>query len=289
MEAIEGPRIAIVYPHSENHAYSEKNLTNYIHAVKQSGGQPIVVRLDQSIEHIKALFDTCHGALLTGSPADVDPALYGEERHKETSPHDHKRYEADNLLISESYRTKKPVMGICYGCQSLNVYHGGTLQQHVFDCTDVPHTAGAPVHKAHTITIHKGSNLASIFEQHVTCCAQPRKPDPRKQDEEEKWGDHLWTTNSSHHQAVKTVGKGLRVVAISNEDGVVEALERDPVHRDDEHYLIGVQWHPERFFDEDHLSQVLFKTLVNKALYHKRNARDCTSHYHIHNGGDPAL
>lgn len=155
------------------------------------------------------------GLVLTGG-TDVDPALYREARHANTEEPDSERDFIEASLLEQAMARDLPVLAICRGLQLLNVCAGGTLIQHL-DSTD-RHVKrkgdrGLPVH---TVTIEPDTLLSSIA------------------------GTHTWHVNSRHHQAVKTIGKNLRVCAFDPEDGTVEALERP-----DRRYVLAVQWHPE--------------------------------------------
>jgi putative glutamine amidotransferase len=128
--------------------------------------------------------------------------------------------------------------------QILNVYRFGTLIQHIE--SPVKHAAGRQVAVAHAIEVVPGSNLAEI----VT----PRARTPA--------GEPLVVpVNSSHHQAAGVVGDGLRVVARSPQDGVIEAVEGTSA----DHFVLAVQWHPERSIDEDEPSRAIFRALVEAA------------------------
>jgi putative glutamine amidotransferase len=135
---------------------------------------------------------------------------------------------------------RKPVLGICYGLQILNVYRSGTLIQHIE--SPVNHAAGRTVAVAHAIEAEPGSKLAEILRS------------------ETKSANSL-PVNSSHHQAADIVGDGLRVVARSPQDGIIEAVEGTSP----DHFVLAVQWHPERSVDEDEPSRAIFRTLVNAA------------------------
>jgi putative glutamine amidotransferase len=126
----------------------------------------------------------------------------------------------DELLLQDAYNMRKPVLAICYGLQALNVYRSGTLVQHIE--TAVNHSAGRAVAQAHTVEIEPESQLAKIVGA----------------DEERA----VIPVNSSHHQSADVVGDGLRIVARSPLDGVIEALEGTLPG----HFVLAVQWHPER-------------------------------------------
>ena len=156
-----------------------------------------------------------HGLVLSGG-SDVDPSQYGETRQEETEAPDHERDRVELRLIGEALREDTPVLAICRGLQILNVFHGGTLVQHI----EPPerhrrHEADAST-AAHNITIEEGTLLSQIS------------------------GTRSWAVNSRHHQAVKELGKELRVSARDSEDGTIEALER-PGNK----FVLAVQWHPE--------------------------------------------
>jgi len=235
------PRIAIPIPNSDAE-YSARALPQYVSAVEQAGGEAVVIALDKTNAEIAQLLKQCDGVLLPGSPADVDPQKYGQsERHAKTSASDPARDNVDELLLQDAHNMRKPLLGICYGTQTLNVWRTGTLVQHLE--TDVNHAAGKQVPIAHEVEVTPGSRLASILGLNKSFTPE-RIP-----------------VNSSHHQAVQTPGDGLRAVALSPSDGVIEAIESTDVN----HLVIGVQWHPERSAENDAHSQRLFHALISAA------------------------
>jgi putative glutamine amidotransferase len=216
------PRIAIPVPHSGDREYAERALPQYEEAVRGAGGEPVRVELDQTPVQVMKQIERCDAVLLPGSRADVDPRKYRADRREKTAPADAKRELVDDLLLQDAYNMHKPVLGICYGLQSLNVYRSGTLVQHIESAigdSKIDHSAGRAVAKAHTVEIEPESRLAEIVGAGPTVAV-----------------------NSSHHQSADAVGDGLRVVARSPEDGIVEALEGTAL----EHFVLAVQWHPER-------------------------------------------
>jgi putative glutamine amidotransferase len=237
------PRIAIPVPHSGKPDYAQRSLPQYVHAVEQAGGEPVLIQLHAEPEEIAKIITGCQAVLLPGSAADIDPQKYGAEKHPKTEAADPKRDTADELLLQDAYNLRKPVLGICYGMQMLNVYNSGTLIQHVE--TPVNHAAGRPVSQAHKVRVDPFSRLASLLVSQ----------------EETGIGPLEFAVNSSHHQAADLVGDGLRVVARCPEDGVIEAVEG--VSPD--HWVIAVQWHPERSCDDDPRSQAIFRGLVDAA------------------------
>ena len=154
------PRIAIPLPHSSDPEYAERAMPQYERAVELAGGEPVRIPLDRSPAEVMKLIERCDGVLLPGSKADVDPAKYGAAKHEKTDPSDPKRDTVDELLLQDAYNMHKPVLGICYGLQILNVYRSGTLLQHIESA--VNHEAGRTVPVAHQVEIAPGSKLAEI-------------------------------------------------------------------------------------------------------------------------------
>jgi putative glutamine amidotransferase len=218
-ESSTAPRIAIPMPHSGDREYAERSVEQYENAVRLAGGEPVRIELAQAPLEVRNQIGSCDAVLLPGSRADVDPKKYHEVRHPKTEESDPKREAVDRLLLDNAYEKRKPVLGICYGLQSLNVYRSGSLVQHIE--SPINHGAGRTVPNAHTVRIDEGSHLAEIVG------AQEDEP---------------IAVNSSHHQSANVAGDGLRVVAHSTSDGVIEALEGTAA----DHFVLAVQWHPER-------------------------------------------
>ena len=241
------PRIAIPVPTSTDLAYNQRSWPAYAEAVSRSGGEPVQIDLTLSPAQIKELAATCQGVVLPGSPADLDPARYTAEPDPATSPADPARETMDNLLLEDAAAHTKPVLGICFGVQSLNVWRGGSLVQ---DLSPLPvnHSAGRSVAIAHTAMISEFSVLGSLLEPTEAPLVD----------------DYLrLPINTSHHQSIAIPGEGLRIVARCPDDGVVEAVENDPALTPQ--FLIGVQWHPERSYDISPASRALFQRLVDEA------------------------
>jgi putative glutamine amidotransferase len=145
---------------------------------------------------------------------------------------------------------RKPILAICYGTQSLNVWRNGTLVQHIESPVQHARTPGAPRTEAieHPAEVDLESGLAKLT------------------------GRSSITVNSSHHQSVAIPGDALRVVARSPEDGIIEAVEG--ITR--EHWVLGVQWHPERNFERNEVSRHIFEKLIAEArAWHRRLALHC--------------
>jgi putative glutamine amidotransferase len=216
-------------------------IEKYVTAVKMAGGEPVIVSLGRAREELKKLVGSLDAVVLSGSPADVDPSLFHAARHPKTNHSDPYRDQTDFTLLEYAFAEQKPVLAICYGIQSLNVFLGGTLVQ------DIPSEVEASIeHESedaqgasetfHPIRIHRDSMLARIA------------------------GGSEAQVNSSHHQSVLEPGRNLQVVARS-EDQVIEAIE----WTGDSNWVMGVQWHPERMVEKDALAQSLFRTLIGAA------------------------
>jgi putative glutamine amidotransferase len=241
------PRILIPIPTSFDYEYNAKSWPEYAAAVRQAGGEPIEVALTHTIAELEALAASADGILLPGSGADVDPARYGHERLPECAEADGLREQTDRALLEAAERSKIPLLGICLGLQSLNVFHGGTLIQDL-DPLPVNHRAGRSVAAAHAAVFARDSRLGGVIGSSPEVVfdddAFARVP-----------------VNSSHHQAVGTPGESLRVAARCPDDAVIEALEGS----DPDHWLLGVQWHPERTLDSSEASRAIFRGFLHAA------------------------
>jgi putative glutamine amidotransferase len=249
------PRIAIPEPTSTDEAYNRRSLPQYIHAVEAAGGTAVPISLRQSRDEQASLLASCSAILLPGSPADIDPSRYGQQAVKECAAKDEAREAADNLLLHDAFDQGKPVLGICYGLQSLNVWRRGSLIQ------DLPHPSavalsedgsavvnhepGREVQNAHPVLVAPGSRL---FE--VTAGVA-----------EDAGGRRMLSVNSSHHQAVGSPGERLKVAATSPVDGVIEALEGAERRQ----FVVAVQWHPERTYESSAASRALFAAFLDAA------------------------
>jgi putative glutamine amidotransferase len=234
------PRIAIPVPHSGDPDYASRSLPQYERAVAKAGGEPVPIPLGKTPGEVMKLIEQCDAVLLPGSRADVDPAKYDAVRQPHTAASDPGRDTVDELLLQDAYNMRKPVLGICYGLQMLNVYRSGTLIQHIE--SGINHEAGRKVAIAHTVEVEPTSNLAGILGE-----------------------THKVPVNSSHHQSAAVIGDGLRVAARSPEDGIIEAVEGTSP----DHFVLAVQWHPERSVDEDEPSRAIFRALVEAAKARK--------------------
>ncbi|HZQ17928.1 MAG TPA: gamma-glutamyl-gamma-aminobutyrate hydrolase family protein [Terriglobales bacterium] len=238
-------------PHGGDYEYALRAIVQYEHAIELSGAEPERIPLDRAPAEVMKLIERCDAVLLPGSKADVEPAKFGAERHPKTEAADPKRDTVDELLLQDAYNMRKPVLGICYGLQILNVYRSGTLVQHIE--TSVNHEAGRKIAIAHEVEIEPVSRLGAIVSG-GTSGLQPV----------------IIPANSSHHQSAEIVGDGLRVVARCPQDAVIEAVEGTSP----DHFVVAVQWHPERSFDDDENSRRIFGALVKAAKDKHRDLID---------------
>ncbi len=252
------PRIAIPVPHSGDREYAERALPQYENAIREAGGVPVRIGLDETPDQVMTKVEQCDAVLLPGSRADIDPQKYKAHGHEKTAPADAKRELVDELLLRNAYGERKPVLGICYGLQSLNVYRSGGLVQDIESAigeskigdSKINHSAGRTVEKAHTVSVDPASKLAKIVgANHARTNDAPT----------------IVAVNSSHHQAADRAGEGLRVVARCAEDGIVEALEGTLP----EHFVLAVQWHPERSVNDGpevaESARAIFRAFIDAA------------------------
>lgn len=252
-----GPCIAIPLPHSSDAEYALRAIPQYEKAVMRAGGEPVRIALDQPADDVRSALERCDGVLLPGSNADVDPARFHATRSPRSAAADPPRDAVDDLLLENADAMKKPVLGICYGLQSLNVYRGGSLVQHIPDFLPeqtrgrINHEAGKAIAVAHSVEIVRDSRLAQVVGI--------GHPNSRS-------GPLVIPVNSSHHQSADGIGEGLRVVARCSDDGIIEALEGTAP----DHFVLAVQWHPERSAEEDAASAAIFRALIEAAEIHRR-------------------
>jgi putative glutamine amidotransferase len=231
-------RIAIPEPTRDDREYNGRALPPYCEALKAAGAQPVVISLREPAHRVAELLAGVEGILLPGSRYDIDPQRYGESPVPECNEPDPARAAVDELFLQEAFNLHKPVLGICHGAQTLNVWCNGTLIQDLK--TVVNHRPGRDVVEAHPVRIAKDSRLASLLPAGASTMVQ---------------------VNSSHHQAIRSVGDRLRATAVSPVDGVIEAVElASPGH-----FVLAVQWHPERTIAQSEFSRAIFRALVRAA------------------------
>ena len=228
--------VAIPEPTSKDPAYNQRALPEYIAALQSAGALATVIPLHEGQDRVARLFTGMQGVLLPGSGYDLDPQAYGEARIPACHDPDPDRAAVDELLLQDAFNLHKPILAICYGVQALNVWRNGSLIQDLATAgIAVNHRPGREIEEAHAVRVAPGTRLASIA----------RQPDEIQ-------------VNSSHHQALKVPGDNLRVSAVCPSDGVIEGVELDSA----DHFVIGVQWHPERTYTSSPFSRGIFSAFV---------------------------
>jgi putative glutamine amidotransferase len=196
---------------------------HYAHAIARSGGIPVLL---PPAGDPGMYVEKIDGFLISGG-ADLDPAYYNEDRLPCVKPVARERSDFEISLLKEVVGLFKPVLGICYGMQLVNVVFGGSLYQDIE--SQLPGTAD---HRT-------GHHSVVITENRFM-------------------GEGAYSVNSTHHQAINRVGEELSVIARSS-DNIPEAFCRE-----DYPFLVGVQWHPERLLEEE-LSKGLFCSFIEAA------------------------
>jgi putative glutamine amidotransferase len=190
--------------------------TLYPEAIERAGGIPLIVPLLRP-EAIGALLERVDGICLPGGP-DLQPSTYGDQPHPELGPTEPRVDGVELALVRAADRRGLPLLGICRGMQALNVARGGTLHQHLPDVV--------------------GDQLRHRQPEHGSIVTHRVETAPRSRLRATLGGPAL-EVNSFHHQAVRTLGRGLVATAWAP-DGTIEAVE-EPGER----FVMGVQWHAE--------------------------------------------
>ena len=209
----------------------------YVSAIEDSGGLPMLIPYVKESEAISDSVSLCDGLFFTGG-VDVDPVYYGETPCKELGPIQKHRDELEFRTFDEAIKTNLPILGICRGVQLINCALGGALYQDIpteYETKILHRQAEGELEPSHSVNILEGTPLASLI------------------------GGEKMVANSFHHQAIKRLGAGLRVMARAD-DGMIEA-----VYLDGESYLRGYQWHPERLYQRDENNKKIFEDFISAA------------------------
>lgn len=215
---------------------------HYYEALERAGALAVAIPATERLESIPDYCNLLDGLLLVGGE-DIHPQLYGEPLDPRCRPQMPRRDQFEAILLQEAHRLKIPVFGICRGMQLMNIAFGGTLHQDLSlqpDAGNHGQQGENDFATSHTVEIVPGTLLHAIV------------------------GRSTITTNTSHHQGVKSLGKSLRVSARAT-DGVIEAIEG-------EGFTLGVQWHPEAW-SYDETSRRLFESFVAAADNHRQENR----------------
>jgi putative glutamine amidotransferase len=228
---------------TDNHDTEERYLSTmtYSAAVERAGGLPLLLPFGVDHALVPQYVDLLDGVCFSGGN-DMDPALYCDEPwHPKCHKMDPRRQAFEFALIAEVERRRMPALGVCFGSQLMNVYRGGSLIQFLPD--------------------HPCEETCRLEHRRLPEIDPARHP--IKLDLDSQLGRAIGTAevsvNTYHKQAVRKIGRGLRIIATAP-DGVIEAFE-DPTMP----LFAAVQWHPERLIDEpEHLAP--FKLLVAKSI-----------------------
>lgn len=209
---------------------------DYATSVERAGGMPWPLPFKTDLSLIPEIVDRLDGIVFSGGD-DLDPSLYGQSWHPNAEPIDPDRQRFELALIAEVEKRRMPALGICLGCQLMNVHRGGSLNQFLPDVN----RDGALEHRKlnddlrrHSVELVPGTRLAQAI------------------------GRGQIEVNTRHKQSIARTGRGLRVIAKAP-DGVVEGIE-DPGHP----FFMAVQWHPENLSERpEHLAP--FRLLVTSA------------------------
>ena len=242
-------------------AYNQRSLPQYLHSLISAGATPIPVPLHESPQRVARILSTCHGILLPGSPADIDPQTYGQ-LPQGSEPPDPARAAVDELLLQDAFNLHKPILAICQGLQALNTWRNGTLIQDIPTQigSAVNHSPGREILDAHPIQVTPNTRLSSILES----VRVPHVSHLRHGSDARQTGALAERVNSSHHQAIQTPGDNLTVSAISPQDNIIEAVELHSAGPN-AHFVLAVQWHPERSYNQSAFSRAIFHAFVQAA------------------------
>lgn len=209
--------------------------TDYIDMVLKAGAAPIMIPLATEEAVLKQIINNVDGIIITGG-SDINPLRYNEGPLPLLGEVNDSRDEADIKILEMALKERKGILGICRGCQIINVYFGGTLFQDISYCNNKnifkhiqSNFRGNP---SHGISIDENSFLYKVLGSRAL-------------------------VNSFHHQSIKDIGNNLRVTAVAD-DGVVEGIEGLT-----DELVIGVQWHPEMMKEIESMI-LLLKMFIEK-------------------------
>lgn len=231
---------------SDIHESSMDVLADYVAAVEEAGGQPVIIPTCDHVKYLDALISHLDGLILTGGE-DVSPIFYGEDPDSKLGHLNLFRDYSDIIIIRLAIRHKLPILGICRGMQLMNVAMGGSLWQDISMCEhgfSIKHRQDADKSTvSHLIKIKSGSLLYNLV------------------------GKKEIFVNSFHHQCVKNIADGFRVTAcaVDSVPEAIEGLER--------YNFLGVQFHPEGLFRQDPSMLNIFKNLIERSKLYQLNKK----------------
>ena len=201
----------------------------YIGALERAGVLPVVIPMTENEQTLDAFVEMCDGIIMSGGQ-DIEPSEYGEEKAPHCGDIVPCRDKLDRYVYEKALKLDKPILGICRGCQAMNVFSGGSLYQDLkIDFgTDVNHRMEKPFNREyHSVIVQPDTPLAALL------------------------GERVLSVNSIHHQGVKHLADGYDIMAVS-EDGVVEAI-----YMPQRKFVWGIQWHPEWFTENADCSAII--------------------------------
>lgn len=221
----------------------------YYHAIQRSGGIALLIpapytdsfssdeeKQKINIEHSKAYLKLVDGIIFAGGE-DIDPAYQNEDPSPMLGSTNPFRDEFEVTLCQEAYNQEKSMLGICRGIQLMAIALGGSIYQDISKIEKVKHSQLAPRWQpSHRIILSDDSVLSKCNDSSQIM------------------------VNSFHHQAVKELPEGFKVVAKAS-DGIIEAIEA----KNGKGFCLGVQWHPEETFNTYEFSRKIFSWFINKA------------------------
>ncbi|HUO07749.1 MAG TPA: gamma-glutamyl-gamma-aminobutyrate hydrolase family protein [Phycisphaerae bacterium] len=208
---------------------------DYANAVLRNGGLPLLLPITHDPDIRSQMLDNIDALIVPGGD-DLDPKLYGQTPHPKTKLADPDRQTFDLAILALAEQRQLPTLGICMGCQTMNVQRRGTLHQHLPDSqpdSPIQHRRVGDRTNFHDVTIHPGTKLAHALKLEQL------------------------QVNSRHHQGIAKLGHGLIPTALAP-DGLIEAFE-DPTLP----FWLAVQWHPENLPNTPH--DLLFRALIAAA------------------------
>ncbi|WP_162523506.1 gamma-glutamyl-gamma-aminobutyrate hydrolase family protein [Calorimonas adulescens] len=208
---------------------------SYVNAITEAGGTPLVITPQPERSYAAEILSRLDGLLITGG-GDVDPVYFNETNSGYSRGISLERDVTELEIVKLAADMDMPVLGICRGCQVINVAMGGSLYQDISlkpDAINHRQDEGTPKwYPYHDIILDKESIIYDIF------------------------GERIVGVNSFHHQAIKEIGRGLKVTAVAKDDipEVIEGVNHS--------FILGVQFHPERMFEHESKFLSIFKALI---------------------------
>lgn len=207
---------------------------DYVKSVIKNGGIPYIIPMNNNVEVVKEQINNVDGLILSGGH-DVTPRYYNQEPYKNLGGILPERDEFDFKLVEFAKEKNIPILGVCRGCQILNVYYGGSLYQDLSlkNGANIKHNqVNFPSMTTHSVDLVDGTRLKELFKEESIM------------------------VNSFHHQIIDEVAPGF-VASAYSKDGVVEAIEK-PEYK----YMLAVQWHPEMLHSVEEKMNLLFRELI---------------------------